>query len=494
MSLRSSLFKGGSQLAIGQMMSQVFSFLRNLIIARIIAPADFGIAATFSMTVSLVEMVSNIAAETLIVQAPDGDEPRLKKTAQFIKAARGVMNGFIMLLLADPVANLFGVPQARWAFRCLAIFPVARGLASLDMFRLQRQLRFWPTVLTDLGSNGIATLIALPLAFWLRNYSVMLWVLLIQSVCYLIISHLVAGQGYGWDWDKSYAKRIMVFGWPLLVNTLLMYFIFEGDRFAIGSARKIFSRGSYTLTDLGVYSVAFALTMAIPLMFSNITSTLFLPVFASVQDDYAELNRRYLFCAQVVALAAAVISIPFILAGGWAVVLLYGHKYANAETFVGWLAAMWALRVVRNAPVTVALAKGDTRNSMYSNMARSLALVGMFVSAALALDLHWIAISGFIGEALALVVCLARLQRKFSISPALCLKPFGVVAAGLAVAGIAAAAGIERLPIVIPIFTSLLLVAVVCAGMLILFPEIYQELRAWAMSKSLVTAVDGARD
>src|SRR3974390_2466706 len=172
MSLRSSLFKGGSQLAIGQMMSQAFSFLRNLIIARIITPADFGIAATFAMTVSLVEMVSSIAAETLIIQASDGDEPRLGRTSQSIKAGRGLINGFIMLLLADPVATLFGVPQARWAFRCLAIFPLARGLASLDMYRLQRGLRFWPTVLTDLGSNGIWTLIALALAFWLRNYSV----------------------------------------------------------------------------------------------------------------------------------------------------------------------------------------------------------------------------------------------------------------------------------------------------------------------------------
>jgi len=494
MSLRSSLFKGGSQLAIGQMMSQAFSFLRNLIIARIITPADFGIAATFAMTVSLVEMVSSIAAETLIIQASDGDEPRLGRTAQSIKAGRGLINGFIMLLLADPVATLFGVPQARWAFRCLAIFPLARGLASLDMYRLQRGLRFWPTVLTDLGSNGIATLIALPLAFWLRNYSVMLWVLLIQSVCFFIISHLVAERRYGWDWDKNYAKRILVFGWPLLVNTLLMYFIFEGDRFAIGSARKIFARGTYTLTDLGVYSVAFALTMAVPLMFSNITSTLFLPVFASVQNDKEELNRRYLFCAQVVALGAAVISIPFILAGGWAVILLYGHKYANAETFIGWLASMWALRIVRNAPITVSIAKGDTRNSMYSNMARSLALAGMFISAALALDLQWIAISGFIGEVLALVVCLARLKRKFEISPVVCLKPFAVVAAGLGVAGLAVASGIERLPVVVPIFTSILLVAVVCAGMLMIFPEIYYELRSWATSKSLLAAVGAARD
>lgn len=490
MSLHSTVFKGGSHLAIGQMISQAFSFLRNLIIARIISPADFGIAATFAMTVSLVEMVSSIAAETLLVQATDGDQPRMQETAQLMKAGRGFLNAIIMFLLAGPASALFGVPQARWAFRCLAILPLARGLANLDMNRLQREFRFGPSVWIDVGSNGLATLIALPLAFWLRDYSVMLWVLLIQSVCFFVGSHIVAERRYGWAWDTIYVKRILAFGWPLLVNTLLMYGIFEGDRFVIGSARRIFSRGLYTLTDLGVYSVAFALTMAIPLMCSNITSTLFLPIFSTVQDLKDKLNRRYLFCSQVVSLAAAGISIPFILAGGGAVKLLYGSKYAGAQNVIGWLAAMWALRVVRTAPITVAIAKGDTRNSMFSNIARSLSLVGMFIAAALGLGLEWIAISGLVGEVLALAVCLTRLQRLFSIPRALCLKPFGVVAAGLAVAGLAVAGGIEQLGWATQILASGVVVAMVFGGMFIVFPDLYRELRLWAMGMGLAPAAE----
>src|SRR5260370_14054025 len=77
-SARSSILRGGSLLAAGQVASQASSFIRNVIIARIISPADFGIAATFATTLSLMEMISYLAGEKLLVQSPDGDDPRLE--------------------------------------------------------------------------------------------------------------------------------------------------------------------------------------------------------------------------------------------------------------------------------------------------------------------------------------------------------------------------------------------------------------------------------
>ncbi|HEY4907333.1 MAG TPA: oligosaccharide flippase family protein, partial [Candidatus Acidoferrum sp.] len=116
MSVFNSIFKGGSQLALGQIVSQACSFVRNLVIARIVSPADFGIAATFAMTLSLMEMVSNVASEMLLVQSPDGNEPGLQSTAQAMKVVRGIGNSLILLALAIPLSHLFGVPQATWAF------------------------------------------------------------------------------------------------------------------------------------------------------------------------------------------------------------------------------------------------------------------------------------------------------------------------------------------------------------------------------------------
>ncbi len=462
----------------GQVGGQACSFIRNLVIARIISPADFGIAATFAMTLSLMEMLSNVAAEMLLIQSPDGDNPRLQNTAQLLRVGRGLTNALILFLLAKPMALLFGVPQAQWAFQCLALFPLFKGFTHLDMFRVQREMRFGPSILGDTGSTALVTLAVIPLAFWLRNYSIMLWILVLQALCSTVASHLVAERRYGWAWDRDYAKRIFTFGWPLLINGLLMYGIFEGDRVVIGSARRIFAHSHFTLTDLGVYSVAFALTMAPTNVVANISTSLFLPPLSRAQHDPSEFNKQYLFSSQIIALATMFITIPFIIGGGWAVDFLYGRKYAAAAGFIGWLAAMWGIRIFRVAPTVAAIAKGDTQNAMLSNIARSVAFVGMLLVAYVGGGLAWLSICGFLGELLALVVSAWRLHHRQNVPAIICINSFMALAAGMALAAVGVVCGVPRMGPVLLFSVALVILVAVILVMFKVFPNLRHDIRS----------------
>ncbi len=438
MQLKTSVIKGGLHLSLGQAAIQASSFLRNIFLARLISPADFGIAAIFGITLQMIEMLSNVSAEMFLIQSADGDKERLQATAQFFRAARGTVNGLVILLLAGPIARLFGVPQATWAFRCLGLLPLLRGLYHLDMSRLQRSLRFAPTAIADAGSSWFATLVAVPLAFWFRDYSAMLWSLIIQVSAATIVSHILAERRYAWAWDSGYWQRMVSFGWPLMINGILMFGIFEGDRLIIGSAERLFPRSSYDLSDLGIYSATFSLTMAPTQFVANICSSLFLPLLSRTQGMPDQFRRRYRACSQAACLAAAIISIFFITAGGRLVAVVYGSKYATGGRIIGWLAAMWALRIIRVAPTLAAMSLGDTKNTMLSNCVRTFALVGMAGASAIGAPLVWIAISGFSGELLALAVSVWRLHRKSGIPASLCAKPIAAAAAGMLVASFSA--------------------------------------------------------
>jgi O-antigen/teichoic acid export membrane protein len=127
------------------------------------------------------------------------------------------------------------------------------------------------------------------------------------------------------------------------------------------------------------------------------------------------------------------------------VILLYGQKYAAAGIFIGWLSGMWALRLVRTAPTLAAMAYGDTRNAMVSNLARSSALAGILLVAATGRSLVWIAVCGFLGELLALVVCVWRLQLRHGVPATLCFKPYAAFFAGAGIAALAVAGGTAKL-------------------------------------------------
>ncbi len=476
MTRNTSVRKGGLNLALGQVATQSCSFVRSVIIARLISPEDYGIAAVFATILSLLEMLSNLAANSLLIQASDGDDVAFQNTAQMLWAVRGIWNAVLFVLLAGPASHLFGVPQAEWAFRYLAVIPLARGFVHLDTSRFQRCLRFGPTVLVDVGSNLATALLALPAALWLRDYSAMLWILVLQSVSTTIGSHLVAERRYCWGWDKRYAKRIFAFGWPLLINGILMYGIMEGDRVVIGSARRLFPHSIYTLTDLGVYSVAFALTMAPTSFVATVAGSLFLPVLSCVKECEEEFKRRYLGCLYSVLLAATGMSIPLVFAGGRFVDLIYGSKYAAAGGFIGWLAAMWGIRILRVAPTVAAMARGDTKASMLSNLGRSLALFGMVIAAATGSRLIWISVSGFGGELLALGILLWRLRRLHGVPVVLHARPFALIGLGVLTAGVMANLEAGRFSLFTALLGSAILVLATVAVMILLIPALRREL------------------
>jgi len=411
----------------------------------VIGLEDFGVAAAFAMTFSLLEMMSNLASDKLLIQASDGDERGLQSTAQLLLWSRGLGSGAILFALAGPLSRLFGVPQAEWGFRCLALLPVARGFAHLDMNRMQRHMRFGPVVYVDVGSNLLVTALAFPFALWFRDYSAMLWLLVMQSVAWSIGSHMVAERRYSMGWDRHYAKRLFTFGWPLLINGLLLYGIMEGDRVIIGSAKQLFGSTSFTLADLGVYSVAFSLTMAPTMFVANLATSLFLPVLSRAKKSPGEFQCQYLRGLHSVCLAATTISIPFIFTRGHLVTWVYGGKYAAAAGIIGWLAAMWGVRIIRAIPTIAAIANGDTKLAMISNAFRSLALGGIICAAANGTDLVWIAVSGLAGEILALVVSVWRLDRLHEVPAEACLRPLAVIGFGMLMSSVVSLAPFEKL-------------------------------------------------
>jgi O-antigen/teichoic acid export membrane protein len=222
---------------------------------------------------------------------------------------------------------------------------------------------------------------------------------------------------------------------------------------------------------------------------SNISSSLFLPILSRAQNSTHHFEKRYFACSQIVSLVATMIAVPFMIAGGWVIVLVYGKKYMAAASFIGWLAGMWTLRTVRQSPTLAAMSLGDTKNAMISNIARALTFVGVLVVAATSHPLSWIAAAGFFGELLALAVCVMRLQMVHKVPANLFVRPFAFTIAGMTIAAAISALGVSQLGLLISIVVSAVLVLVVIGGMFYFFPALRRNVQALVIrSESSVAA------
>lgn len=395
------------------------SFIRNLLVARVLAPDDFGIGTTFAITVTFLETISNLGMEQLLIQAKDGDEPRLQGTAHVIMTMRGLFIGVAICLGAPYVVRLFDVPEAEWAFKVLAIAPLIKGFTHLDIFRLQRQLRYGRMVISTMAGRVIVTVAAWPVAQWYGDYVALLWISLAMVIVTTAMSHVVRERPYRWHWDGRYAVRFLTFGWPLAINGLLLFGTLQGDRAVVGV--------EYQMAMLGAFSIAAQLTAMPTAMIWGVVNQLSLPLLSRRQDNRPEFDRLFRLISEYIAFVSLSMGVCFVLLGRHLIVALYGQKYIAAGLVVGWLGAAQAMRLLRGLTGLAAISLGDARTLLISNIFRSVGLLCAIVLARMRMGVAAIAVCGLAGEVVGLGVAILRLRMRHGVSIALSLRPITIV-------------------------------------------------------------------
>jgi O-antigen/teichoic acid export membrane protein len=305
------------------------------------------------------------------------------------------------------------------------------------------------------------------MVLWLGDYRAVLILLVAKAFITCVGSHVVAERRYAWAFHDLYIRRMLWFGWPLLVNGFLMFGVLQGDQFLIAAW--------YTMSDLAPYAAAATLSMAPTFFFGRVFNTLMLPILAAVQDDADMFRKRYRSVLAVVTVFAVLGSIA-IISGGEAIMrAVYGSKYAGAGALLGWLAAANAFRNLRIAPALAAIAKGDSQNQMISNLWRIVALAPAAWVASVRGPLWAIACMGLIGEALACGVSFVRLKKRDKVPLMVNVRPAATVLAAVAFSGVLASLGSHHLA-VLPALAFAVVAAAAGAGMVIfLVPELRGE-------------------
>lgn len=453
MSIKAKLFKGTLALTMGELLGYSASFFRNMILARMLTKADFGIAAAFALVVSMLEFTSKLAIGQLVVQDKDGDKEQFIATAHTVQLIIALFSAFLMLILGGLLASFLNLSCDHWALQSLALIPLFKGLEHLDVRRFGRELRFIPASLVEVIPQVLITLAAYPLALCLKDYRTVLVLLLTKGAITCIGSHYFAERRYRWYFEMVYIQRIFHFGWPLIINSLLMVAIFQGDQFLVGRY--------YSMADLAVYAAASTLTLAPGMILTNVLCSTMLPVMAQVQDQSLVYNHRYRLCVQTISAASASYSLFMIIDGELLMRFVYGNKYAGGGTLLAWLAAANGMRLIRFAPAIAALAKADTKNQMNSNVFRAIALFPAFLAAITRQPVWTIAATGILGEILAFILSFYRLGQRDGIPWSCSIFPASIAFVSIAFAGFLIQLGAHTWPwfITVPVSSLLSLIS-----------------------------------
>lgn len=343
----------GSALALGaQLTRMVLQFLSTFILARLLAPADFGLLAMAATVTAFVGAFTDLGLQTATVQRKDIDQ---NLVSGFLLVGIGVAAGMALLLFAFAPFSVLVFDDDRIPLLLMTVaasLPVG-ALGAQHSALLTRQMRWLTLHSIGLFSQLLGLIAAVALAAWT---DIGYWALVVQIWVNAGVSSMLAWMMCPWrpsritDWGS--VRGALGFGLNLTGFAFANYFHRQLDNVLVG-----WKGGA---TELGYYSRAYSLLLLPLNLVNGPLSSALLPALSRVQNDPVRWREAYLTGLSAVTIVSAGISA--VLFGGSKVIipLIFGPGWDDARLIFSALAPCMLATTPMNTTAWIYMSLGRT--------------------------------------------------------------------------------------------------------------------------------------
>lgn len=373
--LRRRATRGGLARLISQASTLLLRTGSLMVMARILAPADFGLVGMVTAMIGIFSVFRDFGLSSAAVQRPSISAEQ-SSTLFWINLLVGISLASIATCLAPFVADFYHQRQLIPLTAVLSLAFVFNAAGVQHTAILERQMRFVTLSAVDIISLGTAVAVGITMAFRGWGY----WALvatttvtpLMYSTCVWLITRWIPGRprrGTG-------IRSMMRFGGTLTLGGLVSYFAQNADKILLGRFC-----GAYSL---GIYGRGYQL-VNIPT--DNLNSAAGSVVFAALsrlQGEPERLRNYFLKGYSLVLSLTIPIAFTSALFAGDIIHLFLGAK---------WESAIPVFRIL--VPVTLGFAMLKPTSWLLSScglVLRNLKIASVLAPLLLtgyALGLHW---------------------------------------------------------------------------------------------------------
>jgi O-antigen/teichoic acid export membrane protein len=361
-----------------------------VVLARMLTPADFGLAAVALMVIGFSAIFSEFGIGPAVVQRPDLRPAHLRSgfTLSFFL---GVLLGAITWLLAPLVAEFFQLAELTPILRTLSwIFPV-QSLAVVSESLLQRELRFRCLALLDVVAAVLGYGV---LGICLAMLGCGAWALvgaqMAQAIIKTVLLLCVRPHEARPLFDRRACADLLYFGGGFTAGRFSNYAAGQGEHVVIG-----YCLGAVAL---GVYGRAYQLMAGPAVLFGNVLDRVLFPAMVQVQDQPSRLAHAYRRGTALIALVILPTSAVLVALAPEVIAVLLGPEWHSVTLPLQILGVGMLFRTGCKISDSLVRATG----AVYRRTWRQTAYAVLVVAGAW-LGQHW----GIEGVALAILVTLA---------------------------------------------------------------------------------------
>lgn len=439
--LRGGLLTGGAQ-----GIKIAVQFLSVVVLARLLAPEDFGLVASVGPIVAFVALFQNLGLQQAVIQRSDINQRQLNHVF-WVSTLVGLCCSLVVAALAPAVALFYGDARMTGITLAAAAPLLLGSLAALPLALMNRRLKFGQLALNDVitAVAGLVATVAAALA------GLGYWSLVIGPAVSALVALVAAWRVAQWQPGKPsfrIDREILSFGANLTGFNLVNFFARNLDTILIGK----FSGA----TELGYYDRAYKL-MLFPLQnISQPLTRLMIPLMSRIQDDKRRFRDIYMDTNWLLAAVTAPGIAALTMTSPEVVSLLFGERWLAVAPIFAWLGIASLTQPISNTTGWIFICQGKTGTMFRWGIYSSAVTVAAFI-----VGMRWgavgvaaaYAISGYVLRIPVLAVLLNR------VGP-VTAGDFLIVQALFIVSALVSWGGFRLLPVQVTSGPDLLTVAV----------------------------------
>lgn len=352
-----------------KMLSQGFSFLMSIMLARFILPEEYGLIGMAMVFTGFLNLINEIGIGSSIIREPKVSDSALRSAYGFALAVSAALFG-LSQILAPVVAGFFESERVEPVIRVLAISFFFGGMRAVPWSLLAKEMRF--SVISRAEAltvivGGVTSLVLAVMGFGV-------WALvtgaLLQQGLMALLSNLLSPRKVFPSWRLGQAMDLASFGVKVMLIRVLWYTYSNADFFIIGKllGEKL----------LGFYSLAFKIALLPTEKITAIINPVCLPAFSELQNDTSSLAKYLSHLTMYLSIITFPVAFGIFAVADDFVLLFLTEQWLPAVIPMKLLSIIGLVRSVAILFPPILLARNKTKFLVYYNIALTIAMLAAF--------------------------------------------------------------------------------------------------------------------
>ncbi|MBM6596394.1 lipopolysaccharide biosynthesis protein [Microvirga pudoricolor] len=331
----------------------VVNFLSSITFARLLPPAEFGIAAMATVLFGFLIVFRNFGLSSVTVQRAEISDDEVSFLF-WVNAFTTAVLALVALLASPFVAEFFDQPRIADIMPVVCIGFLIGGLSAQHNALLRRELRFDSVVKAESAGLVAGFIAGLMVALWRHDA----WAVVAAGLVHSLVASLLNVMAARWRPSRprlvSAAGEFLRFGANLTVYSSLLTLSQNVAPLVIGRIM-----GAATL---GLYNRGYQLFLIPNTALIQPVMSVMMPVFSRLQDDETAYRNTYLLLVERLSclLLPAAIGLYFVAPSLTRVLL--GPGWEMSGVVLAWLAPALAAQSITGPAGPLMISQGRSKD------------------------------------------------------------------------------------------------------------------------------------